>query len=66
LRDRFDTSREYLAAYNMGPAKFRRLVASANPAPVSVLRYVRQIQTGIFGVKRDARKMQARALQRAA
>lgn len=59
LRSRFDGAREYLAAYNMGPTKFRRMRQDAGPGytPVAVRRYVHSIQVGAFGVKRDAREI---------
>ncbi|MDR3607219.1 MAG: lytic transglycosylase domain-containing protein [Oligoflexia bacterium] len=60
LRDQFASSDSYLAAYNMGPAKYRRLqlkfVASGD-APGKVRHYVRSIQQGMLGIQQDAIRM---------
>jgi membrane-bound lytic murein transglycosylase MltF len=68
LRDQFASSEAYLAAYNMGPTKFRRmqLVARSEDAPSMVRRYVHNIQSGVMNIKRDAIRLRGIQLAHAA
>jgi soluble lytic murein transglycosylase-like protein len=63
LRDRFGNPHLYLAAYNMGPNKFQRLVQS--PEKIErfqnsngpVVRYVRKIRNGVYPIVRDGQRL---------
>jgi hypothetical protein len=57
LRERFAQSHRYLAAYNLGPTKFNRLVRRKVAGPASVKKYVRDIHTGVYQIRREAQEL---------
>jgi soluble lytic murein transglycosylase-like protein len=57
LRDKYNQSHRYLAAYNMGPTKFNRMIRSHSPHPVSVSRYVKNIHSGVYEIRREAQQL---------
>lgn len=57
LRDKYTQSHRYLAAYNMGPTKFNRMVRRHSPHPASVNRYVKSIHSGVYEIRREAQEL---------
>lgn len=63
LRDRFGNPHLYLAAYNMGPNKFQRLVMTPEKiqhftnANGPVVQYVRRIRNGVYPIVRDGQRL---------
>ncbi len=57
LRGKYTESHHYLAAYNMGPTKFNRMVRKHAPRPASVKKYVTNIHTGVYQIRREAQEL---------
>jgi len=57
LREKYSQSHRYLAAYNMGPTKFNRMVRRHSPRPASVKRYVTTIHSGVYEIRREAQEL---------
>jgi soluble lytic murein transglycosylase len=57
LRDRYAQSHSYLAAYNMGPSKFNRMVRKRTARPESVKKYVANIHHGVYQIRQEAQEL---------
>lgn len=57
LRDRYVVSTKYFSAYNMGPAKFNRMLRNKSPNLVSVEDYVRKVHNGVYEIRREAQDL---------
>jgi soluble lytic murein transglycosylase len=57
LRGKYTKSHSYLAAYNMGPTKFNRITRKHKPSPASVKRYVKNIHSGVYEIRREAQEL---------
>lgn len=57
LRSRFVQSHRYLAAYNMGPAKYNRFARDHRAKPLSVAKYVLSIHNGVYQIRQDAQEL---------
>lgn len=57
LRDRYVVSTKYFSAYNMGPAKFNRMVKNKSPNLASVSAYVKKVHNGVYEIKREAQEL---------
>lgn len=57
LRDRFVQSHRYLAAYNMGPAKFNRVMKKGRGKPQSVAKYVMNVHNGVYKIRHHAQSL---------